>query len=112
MDEYAVSFLKTGAESGSYVLKANVFLTSLLEKMSYSMSWNLFHIFHYGILREEIQNERMQVVICWRFCLSVSSILGGTLALRAKTWVCLNEISKKKKKRKKKHNCTVDISKN
>ena len=51
-DEFAVSLLKTGAESGSHVLKTTVFLTSLLEKMAYSMICNSFHIFHCEIIRE------------------------------------------------------------
>ena len=32
----------------------------------------------------------------------VWSMLGGTLTLAAKNWVCLNKISKKKKKKRKK----------
>ena len=51
-DEYAVSLLKTGAESGSHVLKTTVILTSLREKMTYSMICNLFHIFCWEITRE------------------------------------------------------------
>ena len=46
------------------------------------------------------------MVICSQFCLSVWSTLGGTLDLRAKTWVCLNEISKNK------HRCAEHILKN
>ena len=46
------------------------------------------------------------MVICSRFCLSVWSTLGGTLALRAKTWVCLNETSKNK------HHCAVHVPQN
>ena len=57
------------------------------------MICNLFHIFHYEIIREYVQNERISMVIYSRFCLSVWSTLGGTLDQRAKTWVCLNEIS-------------------
>ena len=46
-------------------------------------------------------------MIIWsRFCLSVWSTLGGTLALRAKTWFCLNEISKNK------HHFAVYVHKN
>ena len=51
-DEYAVSLLKTGAESGSHVLKTTVFLTSLREQITYSMICNSFHIFHDEIIRE------------------------------------------------------------
>ena len=51
-DEYTVSLLKTGAEAGSHVLKTTVFLTSLLEKMTYSMICNSFHIFHHENIRE------------------------------------------------------------
>ena len=61
------SLLKTGAESGSLVLKATGFFISLLEKMTYSMICNSFHTFHYEIIREQVQNERIPMVICSRF---------------------------------------------
>ena len=46
------------------------------------------------------------MVIYSRCCLSVWSTLGGTLALRATDWICLNEISKNK------HHCAVHVPKN
>ena len=41
-----------------------------------------------------------------QFRLSVWGAVGGTLALRAKTWVCLNEIYQNK------HYCAVHLPKN
>ena len=46
------------------------------------------------------------MVYCSLLCLSVLSTLGGTLALRAQTWVSFNETSKNK------HHCAVHIPKN
>ena len=45
-DEYTVRLLKTSAESGPYVLKTTIFLTSLQEMKTNSMISHLFHIFH------------------------------------------------------------------
>ena len=46
----------------------------------------------------------MLMVIYSRCCLFAWSTSGGTLDLRAKTWVCLNKISNNK------HHCAVHIT--
>ena len=56
--------------------------------------------------KKKVLNERILLAICSCFRLSIWSMLGDTLARKAKIWVCLNKISQSK------HHSVVHLPKN